>query len=712
MGAVTPKGNLPESWKSRSWTLGTASFSSLALVFWGWHTGLWLLALPMALSLEARHVIKQRWPVSLAELKSIAKFCGIAIGILAVVLLIIQRTLFIYGLLQWLPLPVFPLVVVQTYGVNVLELLRDGFSNPHLLRQGIHRKRNPINLHYLYFAICLSAASATAAPGITFYLQAMILSAGLFWTLRPRRSTPVLWLLLLCLAGGIGYGGHVQLNQFKTRLEARVVAVLSNFTGGAINPDRNSTAMGSVGSLKLSSQIAFRVAPNDLPTDNAPSIQTSPAHSPTRSPVGQSDFPLLLREATYNQFRLANWSALKPDFQPVPLGKQFGNWMLTQPAPKTAERSITISTNLKRGKGILTLPQGSHQIQQLPVEELEQNQYGAVRAKDKGTVAYQVQFTGNTSRFTADAAPTEADLQLPNADRPAIDHTLKTLNLLPEQRQGQSQTQIANQIAAYFQDFGYSLELVKPDANTTPISDFLLNTQTGHCEYFATATTLLLRASGIPARYAIGYSAHEFSSLEQQYIVRNRDAHAWTLAYLDGAWQTLDTTPANWVAQDRAKTSPFQVVSDFIAFLKYQFSLKAGQFSQWGVSGIVAVLVPVLGYLLWKFVREMRKRKGVGSGGDGEPAIAPPLQVGLDSEFYAIEEWLAQQALHRSPGESLLQWGARLRSQLPEAQWASLQDILALHYRYRFDPQCLSPPERQQLQHLSQTWLKQFQHQS
>ncbi|MBT8330725.1 MAG: transglutaminase-like domain-containing protein, partial [Deltaproteobacteria bacterium] len=38
------------------------------------------------------------------------------------------------------------------------------------------------------------------------------------------------------------------------------------------------------------------------------------------------------------------------------------------------------------------------------------------------------------------------------------------------------------------------------------IENFLTRSRSGHCEYFATATVLLLRQAGIPARYARGYS--------------------------------------------------------------------------------------------------------------------------------------------------------------------------------------------------------------
>ena len=109
-------------------------------------------------------------------------------------------------------------------------------------------------------------------------------------------------------------------------------------------------------------------------------------------------------------------------------------------------------------------------------------------------------------------------------------------------------------LSAFFQDkdkFSYStwqgLEKLA-STNETPLSRFLLRTRSGHCEYFATATVLLLRQLGIPARYAVGYAVHEASG--RQYVVRQRDAHAWCLVWnpTSETWQDFDTTPASWVA--------------------------------------------------------------------------------------------------------------------------------------------------------------------
>jgi hypothetical protein len=66
--------------------------------------------------------------------------------------------------------------------------------------------------------------------------------------------------------------------------------------------------------------------------------------------------------------------------------------------------------------------------------------------------------------------------------------------------------------------------------------------------------TVLLRAAGIPARYATGYSVQEGSEIEQRYVVRASHAHAWVLAWVDGRWREVDTTPAVWAQADAPAT--------------------------------------------------------------------------------------------------------------------------------------------------------------
>jgi hypothetical protein len=82
-----------------------------------------------------------------------------------------------------------------------------------------------------------------------------------------------------------------------------------------------------------------------------------------------------------------------------------------------------------------------------------------------------------------------------------------------------------------------------------PIDAFLTRTRKGHCEYFATAFVLLLRAQNIPARVATGFYTTERrqGGKSYGYVVRQSDAHAWAEVWLNGyGWLTFDPTPPDW----------------------------------------------------------------------------------------------------------------------------------------------------------------------
>ncbi|MCB1755308.1 MAG: DUF3488 domain-containing transglutaminase family protein [Gammaproteobacteria bacterium] len=75
-----------------------------------------------------------------------------------------------------------------------------------------------------------------------------------------------------------------------------------------------------------------------------------------------------------------------------------------------------------------------------------------------------------------------------------------------------------------------------------PVDEFLFKTREGFCEHYASAFAYLLRAAAIPARVVTGYQGGEMN--EDYLIVRQSDAHAWTEAWVDGAWRRYDPTAA------------------------------------------------------------------------------------------------------------------------------------------------------------------------
>lgn len=93
-------------------------------------------------------------------------------------------------------------------------------------------------------------------------------------------------------------------------------------------------------------------------------------------------------------------------------------------------------------------------------------------------------------------------------------------------------------------NFEYSLSPRVDDYSIDPVEDFLMNRKTGHCEYFASACTLMMQSVGVPARLVNGYKGYEENSVTGQFEVKQKHAHSWVEVWLDDHWETVDPTPA------------------------------------------------------------------------------------------------------------------------------------------------------------------------
>jgi hypothetical protein len=107
--------------------------------------------------------------------------------------------------------------------------------------------------------------------------------------------------------------------------------------------------------------------------------------------------------------------------------------------------------------------------------------------------------------------------------------------------------EIARRLVSYLKDSGefqYTLNADVADKDIDPLEDFLFNRKMGHCEYFASALTIMLRSVGIPARLASGFKGGDYNHSTGMFEVEERHAHAWVEAYIDDTWVILDPTPA------------------------------------------------------------------------------------------------------------------------------------------------------------------------
>ncbi len=114
-------------------------------------------------------------------------------------------------------------------------------------------------------------------------------------------------------------------------------------------------------------------------------------------------------------------------------------------------------------------------------------------------------------------------------------------------------------------NFQYSLKTDTPPEVDT-IEHFLTQSRTGSCTHFASATVMLARALGFPARVASGWHGGRLYSSPRNFILfRGRDSHAWAEIYThEYGWIIFDTVPSAALSRNNtAQIPPPSSTDDF-----------------------------------------------------------------------------------------------------------------------------------------------------
>ena len=89
----------------------------------------------------------------------------------------------------------------------------------------------------------------------------------------------------------------------------------------------------------------------------------------------------------------------------------------------------------------------------------------------------------------------------------------------------------------------YTTDIPPLPAGADAVDSFLFGARRGYCEQISTATVVMLRSLGIPAREAVGYVPGPFNPITDLYDIQARDAHAWVQVWFPGyGWQNFDPT--------------------------------------------------------------------------------------------------------------------------------------------------------------------------
>ncbi len=685
-----------------------------ALLFWGWQSDLLVPGIVMAAVLEGARFLKVRWELGEEDLRRLWTFCALlTLGALVYAFtendgpstfgtffqnpnpatqgsVGVSTSRTSAALIRWLPLLLFLFVAAATYNTHDQVPLA-AISMIHRRRRlQAQRRGHPpppeiaVAVGYPYFIICLLGASVhTPAEGRfdSFFWGLGGLLAWALWAQRSRRFHPAVWAGTLLLAVGLGFAGQLGVAQLLGTLQNLNVQWLARLMRPGTDADQSRTALGRIGELKLSPRIVVRL---QVPEGREP--------------------PDYLREASYRLYGSEIWRAG---------GGTNGFETVAETAPDSAIWSLvpgrSYSTSVRiacylRGRkddahaGLLPLPRTSGRLEQLRAFTVEKNATGAVLATGPGLVIFDALYGPGAAM---DAPPDAAeDLIVPERERPALQQIAADWHL-----DGNNLAQTLKRLRAQFADhFSYRTwqgrtRFVR--TNDTPLSRFLLHTRQGHCEYFATATVLLLRQAGIPARYVVGYAVHEGAG--RHYVVRQRDAHAWCLVWdaARGEWLDFDTTPPGWIAAERA-ASPWLWLTDAWSRVRYEFAkiwwgqTNLRQYLLWSLTPVLVVL------LVQIFFRRRRRRRSI----ESQDTLGFPDWPGQDSEFYQLERALAGRGVPRTADEPLTDWLERATRALGrEDLQRHLQDVLWLHYQYRFDPPGLNPAERAALREKVHTCL-------
>jgi hypothetical protein len=518
------------------------------------------------------------------------------------------------------------------------------------LRGGRPGGDEQVDLRPVYLLLILLAAAMTPPDSPWYYPALAGLALWALWPVRPKPTRIAVWLTSLALALALGYGLSLGLQRAHGLMADVLVDWMVEWFGHDIDPYKATTAIGEIGDLKMSERIVLRVRPEQ------------PLHD-----------ALLLRSASYNRYFHGRWLSGYLSFKTLEFDQR--GWVLAE--GEAASKRAQISLEVKRRRGMLPLPGGSLGLNGLEGATLSRNALGAVKLTEAPALAqYRVRYG---ARFN-DAPPDAKDLHIP-PDEVALMQRLADEWGLSDGPPDQALRRLQQR---FLQDFRYSLRLETSANKQTALAHFLLQRRAGHCEYFASAAALLLRAAGIPTRYALGWSVQEYSGIEQAYVARARHAHSWTLVWIDGAWRDFDPTPPDWSALE-AQGRPFWgVLQDLWSRLAFLF--KGGEGEQEGSRRVLIwLLPPLLALLLWRVARRGRRLRR------HRQAVSP---VRSASPFAAVETAYRQRGAPRRVGESLREWAGRIeREGHPDAK--TLQAAIELHYRIAFDPTPCSIEEEQ-----------------
>lgn len=639
------------------------------VLFWGLESGNIIVAIPLGLLLGTIRFFSPFWRFTDEDFVRISDLTSIIfLTAVALILLNVKAIVFLKTLTGWMPLILLPLILAQLYSTSDKIII-----GTHLgFRKKKIYKHNPIDFRFYYLTVCLFSAAVANSRSPLFFPVSGLLIIWLLAVNRGKSFSLVIFFLVSMIPLGCGYYGYKGAEHAQEYLRSKVRTLMrSYYDDKYVDPFQSHLSFGDIGALKSSGRIIMRLR-------------------------SQGSRPRLLRQASYETFNKQSWHS-KKTFKYLVVSNL--GWDLLPPPDTTQARQATVEYYLPKEKGLLPHPYGSYRVAGPTIYEIEQKSDGIIRIIDGATlVTYDIFYKPELVRTTDQ--PTARNLAIHPDEQKVLEQIAAKIpvkDLTVEKRIKAVENFLAD-------GFSYSLKKVNEGRFSTTLENFLLANRAGHCELFATATALLLRKVGVPSRYVTGFAVAEQSELENKFIIRERHAHAWSEAFVNGHWIVVDTTPADWFNLDSKNRSRFEKAQDILAYLRLQydhFRIRTEQkYTQ--VLSVVVLLLACL--LVYRIYRRM-------SGKNNAPAVKQYRKIfdSIDSPFYQMKNKLAEMEIPRYETESFLQWAMRINAE-KDIDLQTVVCLYSLHQKLRFDPAGLAAEEQIILAEKGKKWLDTYTH--
>ncbi len=624
-----------------------------AVLFWGIETGNPLFGCLLGLVIEGRQFVKTRYDFDTEDFVKISDLSSLLLlGSVALVLLNYEATSFLRLTTGWLPLTLAPLIVAQLYSGSDTVTIGTRFGKKE---QTFTHK--PIDFRIYYIIICLFAAASGNNRNLWFLVVTGAIITVLLFCNRGRSASPLRFVILLSFCLLLGYISSIAIAAGHRYVIRKSFSFFYDYYNSQhADPYKTHINFGDTGQLKYSGQIVMRVDSPEVP-------------------------PSLFREAAYSTYRRGDWFGNQEGYSYVsPVKPQ--QWNLARP-PHKKGKTLTVEFGLPREQGLLPYPYGGYYLSSSTIFRIEQHENGSVKVVDGASLLiYDVSFHPDRPM---DGVPDISYLAIPQEELYVLRKVLAQLKT-----EGESDAAKVAALKSYFSSgFRYSLEMLGRGNFSTSLGNFLLHRKSGFCEYYATATVLLLRSMNIPSRYAIGYAVFEKSKLENKYIVRDRHAHAWAEAYVNGRWVVVDTTPSDWDQRDAEKASFLEPLWDVFNLIRHKYrryQIGAGEDYTPIFTGIVVVLIA---FLAIRIYRRMRMERAVTAA----EMYTSRLFDRIITPFTPVVDALISAQGKPKRNESAADWARR------SGFWRNLNEhefeqLYILHLQSRFDPQEITEEER------------------